>query len=326
MRPVFLSGALLFSLSSSSASQFLPVSLSSRLPPGCQYPSATEGTYIYFTHPDEPFYYSISTPWTRFYPDALRADLAEQRFEIGVQHGETDNDMCGWTTVDTVKDKGWLRGKVSYRKIPSGGVKVSKAPNGKHPGNTSIPLNPHLDRAALTRVNNDLSPGKTVHFVNHTRRAGLTAEQLITDALDIPDLHLTRPVHGNTTGLVISNGLPGLDDPPDVDLPDVDLPGVEIPDIELPDIDPPEVDSQSELHHILPNATQYSPYVKVRPASFTDVPVRREEQLEQGALTYESSGCSCKHKGANITNHDTDIPSCDCQNCPLKKRDGDCEF
>lgn len=161
MRTIFLRTALLFTLTSSSSSQFLPVSLSHRQPPGCQFPSATEGAYIYFNHPDDPHQYSIATPWTRFYPDALRADLAAQGFQLVTQASEYAHDACGWKTIDTVKKNGWLRGRVSYRHISSGKVKIPHASEKKFPSGTLIPLNPHANRTAAI---------ETGRLVNHVRR------------------------------------------------------------------------------------------------------------------------------------------------------------
>lgn len=161
MRPIFIRATSLLLLTSSSLGQFLPVSLYHRQPPGCQFSSVTEGAYIYFNHPDGPYHYSIATPWTRFYPDALRADLAAQGFQLVAQHGENNQDACGWETVDTVKKNGWLRGTVSYRYISGGGVKVTHAAETKLPSNMPIPLNPHANRTAANVAS---------HVANYMRR------------------------------------------------------------------------------------------------------------------------------------------------------------
>lgn len=164
MRSIFLETTFLFTLVSFSSGQFLPFGVFHRQPAGCHYPSVSDGTYIYFHHPSEPYHYSIYTPWKRFYPDALRADLAEQGFEIGAQRGANDSDLCGWQEGETVKKNGWLRGRVSFRHIPGGGVKIANSTKVKPPapGTMSVPLITHADA---------LDPAKmAVHLVNHTKR------------------------------------------------------------------------------------------------------------------------------------------------------------
>ncbi|KAF1967028.1 hypothetical protein BU23DRAFT_573531 [Bimuria novae-zelandiae CBS 107.79] len=173
MRSVFLGTTFLFTLVSSSSSQFLPLGLFHREPAGCQYPSLSDGTYIYFDRPGEPFHYSIFTPWSRFYPDAVRSDLAEQGFRLGVQHGANENDMCGWELVDEVKRSGWLRGKVSFRHLPRGGVKIASASDTKPPNKTSVSHSLHTDGAAPAKpAKADTKPAASTveHLVNHTRR------------------------------------------------------------------------------------------------------------------------------------------------------------
>lgn len=95
MRQLYFSTCLLLFSLPPTFSQFTPLSLfDRRQPAGCQYPSLTDGTYIYFTANDS-LHYSISTPWTRFYPDALRADLAAQGFQLGEENSKNKSNLCG---------------------------------------------------------------------------------------------------------------------------------------------------------------------------------------------------------------------------------------
>lgn len=152
-------------------SQFTPLSLfERRQPQGCQYSSLSDGTYIYFTNQSEPLlHYSIYTPWIRFYPDALRADLVEQGFQLGTQHGKNESDRCGWETVDVMKKHGWYRGEVSFRHLPEG-VKTTEAPKKPSPNTMDVPLLSSIDPLAPKNASIEHQTSMAIHLVNHTRR------------------------------------------------------------------------------------------------------------------------------------------------------------
>jgi hypothetical protein len=173
MHRLLVTSFLVTSFLPPSLGQFNPLSLFARKQPqGCQYPSLSDGTYIYFTNRSSPLlYYSIYTPWTRFYPDALRADLGEQGFQLGAQHGKNDSDVCGWETVDVVKIHGWHRGEVSFRHLPGEVVKITKAYNKTSPDSMTVPLISTVSSAAPKKVGLEQQTGMAVHLANHSQRA-----------------------------------------------------------------------------------------------------------------------------------------------------------
>ncbi|KAF2446234.1 hypothetical protein P171DRAFT_483597 [Karstenula rhodostoma CBS 690.94] len=173
MRQLLIVSFLVTSFLPQAFSQFTPLSLFERKPPqGCQYPPLSDGTYIYFTNQSNPLlHYSIYTPWTRFYPDALRADLVEQGFQLSVQHGKNESDGCGWETIDIVKKHGWHRGDVSFRPLPKVGVKTTKALDKPSPNNMTVSLLSSANPPATGNASIEQQTSMVVHLVNHTRRA-----------------------------------------------------------------------------------------------------------------------------------------------------------
>ncbi|KAL5414638.1 hypothetical protein PMIN03_003139 [Paraphaeosphaeria minitans] len=173
MRRVLVVSSLINSFLPPALGQFTPISLlERRQPQGCQYPSLSDGTYIHFTSQSEPLLrYSIYTPWSRFYPDALRADLVEQGFQLGKQHGKNESDLCGWETVDVVKKHGWHRGDVSFQHSPHGGIKTKKVSDQHSPHSMTIPLLSSTNPAAAGNASIEQQTSMVVHLVNHTRRA-----------------------------------------------------------------------------------------------------------------------------------------------------------
>ncbi|KAJ4354006.1 uncharacterized protein N0V89_005738 [Didymosphaeria variabile] len=172
MLPRLLTALLVLSFVPIALSQIIPISLFERRQlHGCQYSSLTDGTYIYFIdQSDTPLHYSIYTPWTRFYPDALRADLVEQGFTLGAQHGKNESDLCGWETMDVVKKHGWLRGKVSFRHIHGKSVKIKEAGTKAPAGTKKLPMH-QTNPVGSEKVNSNAPASVAVHPLNHTRRA-----------------------------------------------------------------------------------------------------------------------------------------------------------
>jgi hypothetical protein len=173
MHRLLVTSFLLTSVLPPALGQFTPLSLFQRKQPqGCQYPSLSDGTYIYFTnHSDPLLHYSIYTPWTRFYPDALRADLVDQGFQLGAQHGKNGSDVCGWETVEVVKIHGWHRGEVSFRHLPGGVVNITKAPGKTSPNSMTVPLISTVNPATPEKANLEQQTSMAVHLANHSRRA-----------------------------------------------------------------------------------------------------------------------------------------------------------
>ncbi|KAJ4303103.1 hypothetical protein N0V90_001994 [Kalmusia sp. IMI 367209] len=191
MHPLTLTIALLlYSLPSVLGQYFFP-----RNPPGCQYPSLSDGAFIYFSTPtdlDTSLQYVVSTPWTRFYPDALRADLAQEGFQLSSQRGTNQSDACGWTFVETVKKHGWHHGDISFRHVPSGGVKVVKA--------TTTPATMAVHLVNVTGRATPMKP--QVHSVHRSNNATLGRIRNVLEA-NSPEadilfmmLEITLPIMG----------------------------------------------------------------------------------------------------------------------------------
>lgn len=87
--------------------------------PGCQYPSISDGAFLNFLSPNETdFMFSITTPWSYYYPDAIRAALTLSGFSLARNPSPNNKiDRCGWHKVDTVRNGFWIRGDVSFKDL-----------------------------------------------------------------------------------------------------------------------------------------------------------------------------------------------------------------
>lgn len=143
-----------------------------RQPQTCHYPFLSDGQFIFFNNDSEPLLqYSIYTPWTRFYPDALRADLVEQGFKLGKWDGRNESDACGWETVAVVKKFGWHRGDVSFRHAYVRGVKSMNASTESFPHSSIAPPTSSTISAPTANASIQTQKSLAAHFVNYTRRA-----------------------------------------------------------------------------------------------------------------------------------------------------------
>lgn len=74
-------------------------------------------TTVFFAHPDDPhFQLSISTQFTRFYPDTLTQWLAEREFTFK-NATITDDDLCGWIRGDAVEVAGRRHGQIGWKRV-----------------------------------------------------------------------------------------------------------------------------------------------------------------------------------------------------------------
>lgn len=113
---LFRSGISLFlTYTLTASSQLVPNEI-----PGCQYPSLTSSTYIYFTDPsDSKFAFSIKTGWTDTYDDILRQAITASGFNLSAGYNPSDSmSLCSWVNLGSVVVKGLHRGDISYREFP----------------------------------------------------------------------------------------------------------------------------------------------------------------------------------------------------------------
>lgn len=125
----------------SPTSALLPVFPSQ--PFGCQYPSATYGTYIYFTSPnDTNFAFAIHTGWKQYYPTALRATLILADFRLADAPREHDRKtLCKWQALDNVSIRGWHRGDFIAKDLSSRNRSITTSSQNYIPTNPSpLPL------------------------------------------------------------------------------------------------------------------------------------------------------------------------------------------
>ncbi|KAF2866517.1 hypothetical protein BDV95DRAFT_201722 [Massariosphaeria phaeospora] len=72
--------------------------------PGCQYPSLTVETYVYFAAPsyDPAYTFSIKTPWINYYAKVLRTTLPAYGFKLVDEPAIRQDKICNWTVSERV--------------------------------------------------------------------------------------------------------------------------------------------------------------------------------------------------------------------------------
>ncbi|KAF2254009.1 hypothetical protein BU26DRAFT_502109 [Trematosphaeria pertusa] len=162
MRPLTVTNLILLTLTlpSSALAQF-PFVL--RQVPGCQYPSLSFGTFIYFTSPNEPgSEFAIYTGWTHYYPNVLKAILPTRGFALAKQPAATKKEeMCGWTQVDSVSVLGFHRGDVSWKANVNHSEAIVRVPpyliNPTHPSRRAVQQHrPHPRKETLAEIHSIL--------------------------------------------------------------------------------------------------------------------------------------------------------------------------